>query len=87
MVKEQKEQVSSRPVGTRGLPAVVVVLWVHKDMELGKARGMGMVVRGAHKARVKAVAKLEQMGEGAQLHHKYSDPCDVQTSSMTNSQF
>jgi hypothetical protein len=33
------------------------------------------------------VAKLEQMGGGAQLHRKYSNSCDVQTSSMTNSQF
>jgi len=87
VVKEQKEQVLGRPVGTHGMPAAAVVLWVYEDMKLGKARGMGTVVRGAHKARVKAVAKLEQMGEGAQLHHKYSDPCDVQTSSMTNSQF
>jgi hypothetical protein len=53
VVKEQKEQVSGRPVSTCGLPTVVVVLWVHEGMELGKARGMGMVVRGAHKARVK----------------------------------
>jgi hypothetical protein len=53
VVKEQKEQVSGRPVGTRGLPAVVVVMWVHEGMELGKARGMGMVVHGVHKARVK----------------------------------
>jgi hypothetical protein len=34
-----------------------------------------------------SVAKLEQMGGGAQLYHKYNDPCDVQTNSMTTSQF
>ena len=36
MVKEQKEQVLGRPVGTHGMPAAAIVLWVHEDMELGK---------------------------------------------------
>ena len=41
--------------------------------------GMGLL------GRLGVVAKLEQMGGGAQLYHKYSDSCDVQTNSMTNS--
>ena len=53
MVKEQKEKVSERPIGTRGLPAIAVVLWDHEDMEQGKTRGMGTIVCGACKARVK----------------------------------